>query len=331
MRSTLTLGSLKLKTSVILSPLESVSCVGFRNLCLKNGAGLAWTEMVRAQAIVKNNKATLDLIDTFESVEERPVGIQLLAKSAEQLTKALKMLEKLAAEDGRGHLLNIAAVDLNFGCPSPEIIREGAGPALLKRRKKIEEIFAALVEWKQNNSLSVGAVGCKIRLGMNSLEQESKVYLPVVHAANQTGLDYFAVHCRNAKQRSSDPPTWSAVGEVKAEANMPVIGNGDITSVKDAEALMKQSSCDGVMIARAAIKNPWIFRDFSDNFNSSPYWPTLDEVMEAKAEYSQSVDAYKTKSKFVNFHEANFERLLKTARTGDRTLTVRTPNTIHLK
>jgi tRNA-dihydrouridine synthase len=198
-----------------------------------------------------------------------------------------------------------------------------------------------LVEWKQNNSLgNVGAVGCKIRLGLNSLEQGAKVYMHVVHAANQAGLDYITVHGRHAKQKSSDAPTWAAVGEVKAVANMPVIGNGDVASVEDAEALMKLSNCDGVMIARAAIKNPWIFQDFcvsatTDSGNSaggsSHYWPTQDEVIVARDKYRLQADMYHTKEKFVKFHEANFGRLSSIAKSGDRSLKVHTPNTIHMK
>lgn len=130
------LGKLALKSSAILSPLESVSDVGFRSLCGSLGAGLVWTEMIRAQAVCKNNKSALDLIDTFDG-DHTPVGIQLLVKTPADLLNSLKHLEALSQTVERSHYKNISAVDLNFGCPSPSIIREGAGPALLKRRQRM--------------------------------------------------------------------------------------------------------------------------------------------------------------------------------------------------
>lgn len=194
----LSLGSLQLKGRAMLSPLESVSDVGFRKICFDLGSSFTWTEMVRAQSIIRNNASALDLMDTFDSAT--PTGIQLLAKSPDELTRALEHIELLATTT-RPHYKNIRAVDLNFGCPSPDVISEGAGPALLKRRNKLAQIFQALAAWKKNNSLgNIGAVGIKIRLGLNQLEQTSKVYMNVVEAANASGLDYMVVHARHAKQ-----------------------------------------------------------------------------------------------------------------------------------
>ena len=196
--SNLMIGSLQLKSRAILSPLESVSDVGFRKICFSLGSSFTWTEMVRAQSIIKNNASALDLMDTHDPVT--PTGIQLLAKSADELTRALRHIEQLAVTT-RPHYKNIQAVDLNFGCPSPAVISEGAGPALLHRRKRLSEIFEALSAWKRNNSLDkIGAVGVKIRLGLNSLEQGNKVYMSVIESANLAGLDYIVVHARHAKQ-----------------------------------------------------------------------------------------------------------------------------------
>ena len=197
-RHLLSLGNLQLKGRAMLSPLESVSDVGFRKICFDCGSSFTWTEMVRAQSIIRNNASALDLIDTFDSAT--PTGIQLLAKSPDELTRALEHIELLSTTT-RPHYKNIRAVDLNFGCPSPDVISEGAGPALLKRKKKLSQIFQALSDWKKNNSLgNVGAVGIKIRLGLNLSEQTSRVYMNVVEAANLSGLDYIIVHARHAKQ-----------------------------------------------------------------------------------------------------------------------------------
>ena len=197
-KKALQLGSLQLKSRAMLSPLESVSDIGFRRLCYEQGSCFTWTEMVRAQSLIRNNSSALDLLDTFDA--ETPTGIQLLAKSAYELTRALRHLELLASTT-RPQYKNIQAVDLNFGCPSPAVISEGGGPALLKRKAKLLQIFTALSDWKKDNSLGkIGAVGVKIRLGLNALEQNSKVYMNVIESANLSGLDYMVVHARHAKQ-----------------------------------------------------------------------------------------------------------------------------------
>ena len=230
--------------------MEAVSDIGFRSLCASNGAALVWTEMVRAQSVARKNASTLSLIDTYDA-KNINVGVQLFTKSAVELTEALNRIEELSNDPQYDHFKNIVAIDLNFGCPSSDVIRIGCGPALLKRRKKLEEIFGALVKWKESTSLSVKAVGCKIRLGLNEMEQSHKVYLRVADAANTAGLDFVTVHARNAQQKSSDLPSWAAIGEFKDKANMPIFGNGNVFSYEDAVQLQAQSNCDGVMLARA--------------------------------------------------------------------------------
>ncbi len=164
--------------------------------------------------------------------------MQLLAKSVDELRGALERLEALAATS-RPQYCNIVAIDLNFGCPSPDVIRNGSGPAMLKRRGRLAELFDALVAWKADTGLDVSAVGVKIRLGLNKTEADARVYLPLVEAANGTGLDYIVVHARHAGQRSRDPPAWDAIAEVKAAARpgLAVIGNGDVFSAADAVAM----------------------------------------------------------------------------------------------
>ena len=291
--------------------------------------------MVRSGAVARNNGSSLDMIDTHDG--DTPTGVQLLAKSVDELRGALDRLEAGAATT-RGHFRNIAAVDLNFGCPSPDVIRNGSGPAMLKRRARLTELFATLVAWKRECGLDVQAVGAKIRLGLNKTEAEAKVYLPLVEAANEAGLDYIVVHARHAGQRSRDAPAWEAIGEVKARAAMPVIGNGNVFSAADAVEMRRQTGCDGVMLARAAIRNPWVFRDFMPGAAAPPdaswdggrYWPTVAEVDAAEAAYAALAQSANTKPKFVAFHERNFARLRRVAETGDRSLAVDSPATIHL-
>jgi tRNA-dihydrouridine synthase B len=134
---TLKLGSLELSSPFILAPMESVSDCAYRRVCWDRGASLVWTEMIRARGLARNNKSTLELIDTFDP--EVLTGVQLLVANERELSDALEKLESPVP-----HFRNIRAIDLNFGCPSPEVIRIGAGPALLKRRGKLETIFKVL-------------------------------------------------------------------------------------------------------------------------------------------------------------------------------------------
>ena len=300
--STLKLGSLLLQSPFLLSPLESVSDAAFRRTCFQQGAGLTFTEMIRARGIVRNNKSTLDLIDSF--TPEVPTGLQLMVTSSDELTEALAKVEQLA-QSTHPHFQNLCSVDLNFGCPSPDIIQIGAGPALLKRRNKLREIFEALAAWKAKTPLKVGAVSAKIRLGLHSVEQQQKVYLTVAELANDS-LDYLVVHARHARQQSADAPTWSAIAEVKAKARIPIIGNGNVFTRADAERLMAETGCDGAMVARAAIRSPWVFRELR---GLGPGEPTAAELSQAEADHWALADRLQTRDKFREWHLESFRRL----------------------
>jgi tRNA-dihydrouridine synthase B len=302
----LKLGNLTLQSKFLLSPMEEVSDVGFRHLCYANGAGITWTEMIRAKGIVRHNKATLDLIDTHDP--KTLTGIQLSVVNERELLDGLIAIEELA-KSTHPHFLNIRAVDLNFGCPSPEVIMVGAGPALLKRTQKMGAIFKTLHDWKSQTSMDIGAVGVKIRLGLNELEQEHKVYLRFMDEAN-ANLDYMIVHARNAKQRSRDLPTWSGIKEVKEKATIPIIGNGNVLLKADADRMFKETGCDAIMLARAAIQSPWIFRELSGKASRIP---TRQEIDDAQKMYLDFARRFHTKFKYQEFHKNNFERLRKGA------------------
>ncbi|MEW5738819.1 MAG: tRNA-dihydrouridine synthase family protein [Myxococcota bacterium] len=298
----LRLGTLSLASPFILSPMESVSDAAFRRLCWELGAGFTWTEMIRARGIVRNNKSTLELIDSFEA--DVPTGVQLFVVNEQELVEALGRIEALAATT-HPHFANLRAVDLNFGCPSPEVIRVGAGPALLKRRAKLRAIFEALAAWKRRTSLPIGAVGAKIRLGLNRAEMDQKVYLPIIELANDT-LDYLVVHARHARQQSTDKPTWSAIAEVKARARIPVIGNGDVFSADDWARMKQETGADGAMIARGAIRSPWLFRALTGKGAAEP---TRTELDTAQAAYEERASRLGTREKFREWHREGFRRM----------------------
>lgn len=300
--TSLQLGSLALSSPFLLAPLESVSDCAFRRLCWEQGAAFTFTEMVRARGIVRNNKSTLDLIDSFDP--EVPTGLQLLVTNEAELQSALDTVERLAATT-HPHFQNLRAVDLNFGCPSPEVIQIGAGPAMLKRRAKLELIFAALAGWKKRTTLPIGAVGAKIRLGLHGGEQAAKVFLPVVDLANQH-LDYLTIHARHAREQSKDVPSWSAIREAKQRAKVPIIGNGNVFGRAEWERLFQKTQCDGALIARGAIRSPWIFRALRQ---AGPQEPSADELAAAQARYFALAKEYGTREKYLKWHTEGFERM----------------------
>lgn len=297
----------------LLAPMESVSDVGFRALCFQNGAAYTWTEMVRARALVRGNRATLDLVDTHDP--DTPTGVQLLVTGAQELTDALEVLAALP------HFKNVTGVDLNFGCPSPDVIKIGAGPALLKRRAKLRSIFEALAQAKKTHALK--SVSAKIRLGLNQQEQEHKVYVPVVEMANDT-LDFLTIHARHAKQRSRDAPTWAAIGEARAHAKIPIVGNGDVFTRADAERMHTETGVDTFLIARAAIRDPWCFREMTGI--GAPV--TLADVDHAIRAYRAAAEKHATKDKFRAFHAENFARIR--ARLEGVTADVVIPKNAHM-
>jgi tRNA-dihydrouridine synthase len=185
---------------------------------------------------------------------------------------------------------------------------------------KIGQILKTLVEWKQQTTWKqVGAVGAKIRLGLNAREQNMKVYMGVIDMANVAGIDFLTVHGRNASQKSRDTVSWNAIREVKEIASMPIIGNGDVRSYDDKLRIMNETHCDGVMIARAAIANPWVFNSLSKDAammksesNSIQLMPSLQELEMAQQEYESWGRGDKSKSmksKYGDFHALNFKRL----------------------
>ena len=305
-----------------LAPLESVSDGGFRKLCNQLGAGLTWTELVRASAISRNNRSTLDLIDTFDKAV--PTGVQISAKSVNELLSALKKIEDLAFRDigdeiARPHYKNIIDIQLNLGCPSPDLIRDGYGPALLKRKQRLTDLLMCLKDFRDSSKLSINSVGCKIRLGLNAREMDNRIYMNVIESANIVGVDYLIVHARHAQQKSSDLPDWSKIKEIKQFSSIPIIGNGNIFTAQDAFNMMTETHCDAVLLARAAMQNPWIFKQLHNNL-SEIFLPTVEEIDQAQKLYDQwNVDHIQksTNKKYAEFHQNNFNRLRNAALTNN--------------
>ena len=284
-----------------LSPMESVSDLGFRTLCQQHGASLTFTEMIPAAALVQKNKASFSLVDTYDPSVK--TGIQLLVSKPEILRKALKIICE-GIETGDGRFSNLCVIDLNFGCPSPDIINSGNGPAMLKRTAKMKKLLSLL------KSESPLPCGIKIRLGLNEREKQQKIYLRVIEIANEVGLDYVTVHAKTAADASTAPIDWNALQEIITIAKIPIIGNGFVTDGPSAKRML-DLGCSAVMIARAAVGHPWIFEEI-DSYLKTGKKPssekTFSDYETAWNQYKAIAEKHGTKQKFYTYHHRIFEQ-----------------------
>jgi tRNA-dihydrouridine synthase B len=228
-----------LKTPLVLAPLAGYTDMPFRELCKEHGASLGFTELISAEAVVRNNRKTFKLMEI--SGEERPVGIQLFGKDPETLIHAAAIAEKL---------YNPEIIDLNCGCSVAKVSGHGSGAALLKDPLLIAKIISGI------KSKVTCHVSAKIRLGW---EDSNKNYRDVVAALCDSGVSFITVHGRTRAQKFSGYSDWDTIAKIASFSPVPIIGNGDIDSYETAMKRLKDSGCKAVMIGRAAIGNPWIF------------------------------------------------------------------------
>lgn len=234
----LKIGRLSLAHNVVLAPLAGITNLPFRLLCRRNGAALAFTEMVSVNGLVREGAKTLALLKSCP--EDRPLGIQLFGDTPRSLAEAARMVEEY------GELL-----DINMGCPVRKVVGTGAGSALLRDPAGIAAIVRAV---RAATSLPLTI---KIRSGWHCGDD---TYLEVGRIAEAEGCDAVTLHPRSRSQMFSGHADWSQIARLKERLSIPVIGSGDIFSADDCRALMAETGCDGVMIARGALGNPWIFR-----------------------------------------------------------------------
>ncbi|OIO80194.1 hypothetical protein AUJ84_04075 [Candidatus Pacearchaeota archaeon CG1_02_32_132] len=238
----LKIGNVLVKNRLFLSPMVDVTDLAFRLLCRKQGAGMAYTEMIYIDAILHENSKTKSLMKTCK--EDKPLGLQVTGNSIEEFKK----FAKLDLLHGYG------LIDINCGCPSIRITGNQAGSYLLKSPEKIGEMIKTL----KDRDLTVTA---KIRLGFNKNNS-----LEVVKEIEKAGADLITVHTRLANQGASVPADGKWISKIKDRIGIPLIANGDIFSGKDVEKYL--DLCDGVMIARGAIGNPFIFRGIERYFKT---------------------------------------------------------------
>ena len=245
------IGNVKIKNRIALAPMAGVSNPSYMKICEEMGCSYAVTELISAEAIVRDNKKTFDMLKGYEDIN-MPVGLQLFGSDAKVISKAAKIIEQTSLFD---------FIDINCGCPVPKVaIKSKAGSALLKDPKKIEEIIKAVV--KEVNI----PVTIKIRSGWDEKHINA---VEVAKIAEKAGASAIAVHARTRSQGYSGNANWNIIKDVKDAVSIPVIGNGDIKTIEDAKKMIEETGCDAVMIGRAALGNPWFIKECTDYVENS--------------------------------------------------------------
>jgi tRNA-dihydrouridine synthase B len=252
---------LEVTTSAVLAPMAGVSDLAYRRLVREMGCGLVYTEFVSADGIIRGGDGSLKLLRT--EAAERPLGVQIFGSDPEILGRAAR----IAWEHTKCDVL-----DLNMGCWVPKVIKRGAGAALLKDPKRVEAIVRACVA-----AVPI-PVTAKIRAGFSA---DSINATETARAIENGGASAVCLHARVRSQAHSGDPMWDLIGLLKQTVKIPVIGNGGVLTAGDAIAMRKQTGCDAVMIGRAALSQPWIFRQVAELEAGKPAWvPTGAERLE---------------------------------------------------
>lgn len=268
------IGNVRIENPFVLAPMAGVTDMPFRTLCKEQGAGLICMEMISAKAISFHNKNTIALMKIDPC--EHPVSMQLFGSEPELMAEVAKSIEDK----------DFDILDINMGCPVPKVVNNGEGSALLKNPELIVQII------KSVSSAIQKPVTVKVRIGFENAPVD---IVEIARRAEDAGAAAIAVHGRTRQQYYSGTADWDIIRQVKEAVSIPVIGNGDVDSPLKAEALLKQTGCNGVMIGRAVRGNPWIFREMNHYFQTGELLPrpSSEEIREMILRHARAQIALK--------------------------------------
>lgn len=240
---------------VMLAPMEDVTDPSFRLICREQGAALVYTEFVSAEALIRNINSTVRKLKINEA--ERPVAIQIYGRDPEAMVEAAKIVEQAGPD----------ILDINFGCPVKKVAAKGAGAGMLRDIPKLLSITKAVVD-----AVEI-PVTVKTRLGWDC---ENKIICDLAPRLQDCGIKALTVHGRTRSQMYTGEADWTLIGELKEDPRIeiPIIGNGDITTPQKAAEGFEKFGVDGIMIGRAAFGAPWIFRETREYLDTGKMTPT---------------------------------------------------------
>lgn len=242
---------------LFLAPMEDVTDIGFRMLCKRYGASMVYTEFVSAEALVRSVKSTVNKLTISD--EERPVGIQIYGRDVESMVEAAKIVEDQAHPD---------VIDINFGCPVKKVAGKGAGAGMLQNVPLLLDITKNVVK-----AVST-PVTVKTRLGWSN---DNLIICDLAEQLQDCGIQALTIHGRTRAQMYTGSADWTLIGEVKKNPriNIPIIGNGDITSPEETKRALEEYGVDAVMIGRATFGRPWIFKEIRDYLDGKEADPEM--------------------------------------------------------
>ena len=249
------IGDVYIKSKTVLAPMAGISNPAYMKICEEMGVGYAVTELLSAEAIIRNNKKTLEMLNGIEKLTI-PYAIQLFGSNPDVLSKAAVIINNLYPK---------AIIDINMGCPVPKVaVRSGSGSALLKDLDKIYDIVSSV-----SKSVSV-PVTVKIRSGWDF---DSINAVEVAKTCEKAGAKAITIHARTRSQGYSGKADWNIIKLVKENVSIPVIGNGDITDIYKAKEMLDTTNCDLIMIGRALLGNPWLIKEINTYLDSGIILP----------------------------------------------------------
>jgi nifR3 family TIM-barrel protein len=258
--------NIEIKPPLILSPMAGVTDISFRRLLKRRGGiGLTVSEFISVEGLTRHNPKSKRQMRFFE--EERPFAVQIFGGQPERMRMAAEMAEEVGAE----------ILDVNCGCPAPKVVKHGGGSGLLRDHARLEAIL------KEIKKAITIPLTIKIRAGfydsaINAVE--------TARLAEACGAEHIALHGRTKEQGYKGLANWDLVRQVKEAVNVPVSGSGDVVTIEGAFQRWRETNCDGILIGRGAMANPWIFRQIEDRLaGREPFQPSLEDKREVLLEY----------------------------------------------